>query len=220
MKTGLTIELTEHICEHCQKPYIAKRTDAHYCSHSCRQLAYVQRRMNPISSKLPKKETRSNTAKLEHTSLPHPQQESDLSNELTQVLYRRNNVNILQSLLYDASPQNPSFWVSVRYKYLTECLLNLSETPAIYLNDLREVLSAFIAIQQSTYFLCLPFRYPYSKEIREFSTNLKSLCMTTEIDEPFRFELTKATKLQLMAIGSELEAFIPKSSYSQLSFTA
>lgn len=34
----------ECICEYCKEPFIPKRTDARYCSHSCRQLSYVLRK--------------------------------------------------------------------------------------------------------------------------------------------------------------------------------
>lgn len=34
----------ERICEYCKSPFVPKRTDALYCSHSCRQLAYVLRK--------------------------------------------------------------------------------------------------------------------------------------------------------------------------------
>lgn len=36
----------ERICEYCKGAFIPKRTDAQYCSHSCRQLAYVLRKAN------------------------------------------------------------------------------------------------------------------------------------------------------------------------------
>lgn len=34
----------EYLCEYCEKPFLPKRTDSLYCSHSCRQLAYVLRK--------------------------------------------------------------------------------------------------------------------------------------------------------------------------------
>ncbi len=34
----------EYNCEYCTKPYPPKRTDSLYCSHTCRQLAYVLRK--------------------------------------------------------------------------------------------------------------------------------------------------------------------------------
>lgn len=34
----------EQICEYCKQPFMPKRADALYCSHSCRQLAYVLRK--------------------------------------------------------------------------------------------------------------------------------------------------------------------------------
>ncbi|MBA3705108.1 MAG: hypothetical protein H0W84_04205 [Bacteroidetes bacterium] len=34
----------EYKCEYCSKPYLPKRTDSLYCSHTCRQLAYVLRK--------------------------------------------------------------------------------------------------------------------------------------------------------------------------------
>lgn len=39
----------ETLCEYCKKPFVPKRSDALYCSSSCRQLAYVLRkvRTNP-----------------------------------------------------------------------------------------------------------------------------------------------------------------------------
>lgn len=34
----------EALCTYCKKPFLPKRTDSLYCSHSCRQLAYVLRK--------------------------------------------------------------------------------------------------------------------------------------------------------------------------------
>lgn len=34
----------ESVCEYCKGSYVPKRTDSRYCSHSCRQLAYVLRK--------------------------------------------------------------------------------------------------------------------------------------------------------------------------------
>jgi hypothetical protein len=34
----------EYLCSYCNKPFVPKRTDSLYCSHSCRQFAYVLRK--------------------------------------------------------------------------------------------------------------------------------------------------------------------------------
>lgn len=34
----------EYLCSYCSKPFVPKRTDSLYCSHSCRQFAYVLRK--------------------------------------------------------------------------------------------------------------------------------------------------------------------------------
>lgn len=34
----------EYLCSYCNKPFLPKRTDSMYCSHSCRQFAYVLRK--------------------------------------------------------------------------------------------------------------------------------------------------------------------------------
>lgn len=39
----------EKICEHCGDLFIAKRKDVVYCSASCRQMAYMERRLNSFS---------------------------------------------------------------------------------------------------------------------------------------------------------------------------
>lgn len=39
----------EKICEHCSDLFIAKRKDVVYCSASCRQMAYMERRLNSFS---------------------------------------------------------------------------------------------------------------------------------------------------------------------------
>jgi len=36
----------EYLCSYCNKPFLPKRTDSLYCSHSCRQFAYVLRKIN------------------------------------------------------------------------------------------------------------------------------------------------------------------------------
>lgn len=42
----------EYLCSYCCKPFVPKRTDSLYCSHSCRQFAYVLRKSSkePIKS--------------------------------------------------------------------------------------------------------------------------------------------------------------------------
>ena len=36
----------EYLCSYCNKPFLPKRKDSLYCSHSCRQFAYVLRKSN------------------------------------------------------------------------------------------------------------------------------------------------------------------------------
>lgn len=43
----------EKICEHCSDLFIAKRKDVVYCSASCRQMAYMERRLNSFSGSEP-----------------------------------------------------------------------------------------------------------------------------------------------------------------------
>lgn len=38
----------EKSCEHCNELFIGKRSDSVYCSSSCRQMAYMERRLNPF----------------------------------------------------------------------------------------------------------------------------------------------------------------------------
>lgn len=40
----------EKLCEHCGHVFMAKRNDSLYCSASCRQMAYMERRLNPLIS--------------------------------------------------------------------------------------------------------------------------------------------------------------------------
>lgn len=42
----------EYLCSYCNKPFFPKRTDSLYCSHSCRQFAYVLRKSNGSVKKL------------------------------------------------------------------------------------------------------------------------------------------------------------------------
>lgn len=46
----------EYQCEYCGKPFFPKRTDSLYCSHSCRQLAYVLRKATMNGFQLKPKE--------------------------------------------------------------------------------------------------------------------------------------------------------------------
>jgi len=41
----------EYFCSYCNKPFLPKRTDSMYCSHSCRQFAYVLRKSSKGSVK-------------------------------------------------------------------------------------------------------------------------------------------------------------------------
>ncbi len=41
----------EYLCSYCNKPFLPKRTDSLYCSHSCRQFAYVLRKSTKGSAK-------------------------------------------------------------------------------------------------------------------------------------------------------------------------
>lgn len=42
----------EYTCSYCNKPFVPKRTDSMYCSHSCRQFAYVLRKSSNGSLKI------------------------------------------------------------------------------------------------------------------------------------------------------------------------
>lgn len=43
----------EYLCSYCNKAFIPKRTDSLYCSHSCRQFAYVLRKSKGLVKELP-----------------------------------------------------------------------------------------------------------------------------------------------------------------------
>lgn len=43
----------EYLCSYCNKPFLPKRTDSLYCSHSCRQFAYVLRKSKGSVKELP-----------------------------------------------------------------------------------------------------------------------------------------------------------------------
>lgn len=43
-------EEIENSCEHCGHPFYAERSTKKYCSNSCRQLAYLDRRVNQIAN--------------------------------------------------------------------------------------------------------------------------------------------------------------------------
>src|SRR5580700_2329362 len=47
------MQVKEKTCLHCQEPFIPKRSDAQYCSASCKQLAYLNRKNEEESEEEP-----------------------------------------------------------------------------------------------------------------------------------------------------------------------
>lgn len=79
----------EYLCSYCNKPFLPKRTDSLYCSHSCRQFAYVLRKSTKesvndfslgkvILSKEKTSETTGESEKNNLSEIQHPSKPEEL----------------------------------------------------------------------------------------------------------------------------------------------
>jgi len=277
----------ETICKYCSNSFVPKRTDSLYCSHSCRQLAYVLRKatgntfegvkykpetliilqnkqessieteiidddpstngnesgenVNELTDKgqepsinqglikdypstkheIPvKKETELSVnalTKANKDQEEYKEYSSPLVDEIAKLTEERNNLHTLFGLLHNNTGTS-SYWISLRYRCLIECLLTFSEMQFIDIDDLKEVCNAFTAMIQSRSFSYLTPNYPYTKDIIRLRDTIKNLCLNAENDEQLALKFKKDTKLKLIATRWELANYVPKISFAQLDF--
>lgn len=143
--------------------------------------------------------------------------ESVFLNHLVEFTNDRNYILKLNSLFIEDNT-GFSYWVSIRFKCLTECLLTFSEMKTIELDDLKEICNAFTTIIGSKYFQNLPQGFPYSNDILELKQSLKTICENSNEDQPLKFRLQAQNKNKLIAIRWELSHFVLKKTFSELNF--
>lgn len=226
----------ERRCEYCNQSFVPKRTDAIYCSHSCRQMSYVLRKSKNVNPKVIKAvltgkdtleddEDHVQSDKIEWAYEKETQDKIQATvsqpigfvQEIANLVEGRNNSSVLGMLLHHTG-YGQTAWVSIRYKCLLECLLMFSETAYISTEDLKEVCNAFTGLVRSDEFQTLPDIYPYIEEVIKLRSTIKTICISSMNDDYLKFRLKKETKLKLIASRWELSQYVPKRSFNELSF--
>ncbi|MCX6183004.1 MAG: hypothetical protein NT150_13880 [Bacteroidetes bacterium] len=126
-----------------------------------------------------------------------------------QVYINGNHDNFRKLLTYFGEKASQVQWISVRYRCLLECVLNISEMKTIQWNDVAELTNGFTFLIESTWYKELPDNYPYTKKIVELRDNLKSFCLNSygEGENSVQLRLQFETKQLLMLQRCELSVF-------------
>lgn len=234
----------EKICPHCNEIFVVKRIDSIYCSRSCRQMAYINRKSRqelplPI---LPSLEVSAlSEAEITHLVSGDNNAETNVAplNEVpcknldvSNCLYVPSESNFLNALIELTNDRHhlpslrtclihedlPSYSVSLHLRCLIECLLVFSEMKVVATTDLMELCDAFTYTIRSKSYSLLPDEYPYKETILILKEKLKRVCVKAQEVEKLKFSLTIEDKMELIAMRFELSQFIPKRQFIQLDF--
>ncbi len=232
----------ERTCPHCKETFVLKRTDSVYCSPSCRQMAYMTRKMNTelVSRSLNQVDVSalSEKANAEATETNHDEPvrvspeikkpsidvseekympyQSKFLNSLIEFTNERHQQSMLETCL--AHEDLPSYSVSLHLRCLVECLLIFSELKYAKLDDLMELCNAFTYVVRSRRYAMLPEEYPYTDAILNLKEKLKRVCIKCQSADQIKFRLSQEDKIELIATRFELAKFIPKRQFSELDF--
>lgn len=234
----------ERLCEHCGEPFIPKRADASYCGHSCRQQAYLARKMGQghsvgnLSFNPPKEEEMTEPSipvtekepypsikdeKPIQTSKPEPMMDKKLpeyfSNFLDfidrRITYRNRDFFLSAfEIRYPAL----SNWLNTRCLCLIESLLSVSEMRSVDLDDLKDISNAFHLLLNSETFKNMPVNYPYTIEMNKYYETIRQFCISSK-EETVLVRFTRTTKAELIAARFELVQFVSWVRFYQLNFS-
>lgn len=217
-------------CEYCGGEFMPKRSDAAFCSHSCRQMAYVQRKdtdaehsINGLSdndnnegaihqSGEPISE---NPTKLSTTPQKPDELDSIFLSEFHELLNQRDGeIYMIRRSKAGFSPSEK--FVYTRYRCFCDYLLNFSEQPFILLNHLKELHNAFLQLTESEAFSYIDPNSIYKTEIREWQARLKKHIIANSKETQLIFRLDRDLRIELMCSRYELARCFKKRLFSDL----
>ena len=231
----------ERLCEYCGLPFESKRSDAVFCGRSCKQQAYLLRKIgsgiqnnkhisndsdtqnqltdNPyVSLSVTKNESK--PLKVNSVVQLTDKKEVGYSSRFLDYIDQRIRLRDYEPFLYAFEIEYPalSYWLNTRYLCLIESLLALSETKSIDLDDLKDVSNAFQMLLRSETFKNMPVAYPYENEMKKYFEAIKLFCINSE-EEIVELRFTRKTKAELLATRFELVQLVPKVGFDQLNFS-
>lgn len=234
----------EKICPHCNETFAIKRIDSIYCSRSCRQMAYINRKMKTelISNgsnqdnvsglkECESSGTETNPLDLiesidvspelkkpsiEASEEKYAPYQSRFLTVLIEFTSERHQLSSLETCLMHEDL--PSYCISLHFRCLVECLLIFSESKFVKVDDLMEVCNAFTYLVRSKNYALLPDEYPYTNAILMLKEKLKRVCIKVKNAGQIKFRLTQEDKVELIAMRFELAGLIPKRQFDELDF--
>lgn len=237
----------EKECAYCQKTFTVKRIDSVYCSRSCRQMAYMVRRMDrsknvvlqginaemeppaiqipeiflgpdlPAEIDMDRAISELQQKEKKDQTAEYEPAQSAFLNTIRERIDEGRNLSILQFCI-ETQENLSSYWVALRMRCLVECLLLFSEAKYAKVADLMEICNGFTLLQRSISFKNLPGIFPYIDEIFDIKEKLRNLCLKVQKADQIRFSLRQEDKINLIATRFELAQYIPKRKFSQLDF--
>lgn len=236
----------ERECEHCGESFQPKRADAAYCSHSCRQQAYLARKVEqgiqnfgniifnpnepnemtdkqepsiPVIDKVTLIQEEKPAEKLETKTLTDKKLKEYESNFLEYINERmtfRNRDSFLSA--FQIRYPSLSHWINTRYLCLVESLLAVSEMRAVDLDDLKDICNAFHLLLNSETFKNMPVNYPYKNEMCKYYETIRQFCISSK-EEITMIRFTRTTKAELLATRFELVQFVSWVRFDQVNFS-
>lgn len=227
----------EKECQHCKKTFTVRRIDSIYCSRSCRQMAYMERKATKPKPAEIVEEIPGNIPENLSIVVPEDQRNSTKPDKtVTQIIeqkYEPHESRIL-NLIHDRINDDRkliamntclnthedihSYWVGIRLRCLAECLLLFSEAKFTRISDLMELCNAFTQVRNSIHYKTLLDVFPYRSIIEEINHKLKSLCIKAQKTEQIKFRLKQQDKIEIIAVRYELAQFFRKEKFSRLNF--
>lgn len=222
-------------CAYCKKTFEVQRVDSVYCSRSCRQMAYMERKMERMKE-----------AKLNGAGKSDQPREPNMPNSLLPAIREENAVPKLEaeyqvhnSKLLDRIREQieddramsamhacirihqdiHSYWVGERLRCLVECLLMFSEAKFTSVADLMELCNAFTTVQRSIHYQNLPQLFPYRDVIDGLREKLRRLCIKAQKADQLKFRIDMEDKISLITVRYGLAQFFSKQRFSDLEFS-
>jgi hypothetical protein len=220
-------------CSYCETEFEAQRKDKNYCNPSCRQQAYMMRKVKAehgfetssqnvnVSSKesstlIGVSDEASTDIFLEREYQPIT---SAFTSRVVRMMEQRNYDYELRTTIRELPALvNTLDWINVRFRCLVEALLTLSERESIPVEDLYDVSNAFTLMHESSHYDQLPENYPYRKTIQRLREKLHAACLQSGDEESTKFQIRKETRIELIVIRCELRTVARKRPFSQLEF--
>lgn len=222
----------EKECLHCKKIYKVNRIDAIYCSHSCRQMAYMVRKT--VKSKTISSNEILSSGDLIITEIQPEKGITETPNLIkAEQKYINHDSRFLQKIRSEAVDNDKllalnkclkihqdihSYWIGQRLRCLIECLLLFSEANLTPVTDLMELCNAFTYLRKSIHYQSVNELFPYKSVVENLNHKLKTLCLRCKKNEQVKFRMQEKDKIGLIVVRYELSQFFRKEKFSQLNF--